>query len=193
MPRGRDLGTLRHLAGLWAVLGLGIFPGHPQHPLSSLIWGFPAPMAAPSPSQDLSQPVVPAAPRLSHSGQGDVPGISFSSRPLRLSLPFTPQPRMLLPLSLGQHPALPSPRSSQSQGYLQGHSSSPIPEPAAGCPPAQAPLRCSFLSPSFLPIPPAASHTRLQPEAAAAVKSQPEHSQAGRVTSEREQIRPRRC
>lgn len=154
MPRGRDPGTLRHLAGLWAVLGLGIFPGHPQHPLSSLLWGFPAPMAAPSPSQDLSQPVVPAAPRLPHSGQGDVPGISFSSRPLRLSLPFTPQPRMLLLLSLGQHPALPSPRSSQSQGYLQGHSSSPIPEPAAGLPPCPSPAALLFPLSQLPPHPP---------------------------------------
>jgi len=45
---GRDPGTLGCLAGLRAALGLGIFPGRPQDPPSSLIWGFLAPMAAAS-------------------------------------------------------------------------------------------------------------------------------------------------
>lgn len=155
MPRGRDLGTLRHLAGLWAVLGLGIFPGHPQHPLSSLIWGFPAPMAAPSPSQDLSQPVVPAAPSLPHSGQGDVPGISFSSRPLRLSLPFTPQPRMLLPLSLGQHPLLSPPHAApRARGIFKAIPSAPFPSWPQATPLPKP--RCAALSslPASSPSPP---------------------------------------
>lgn len=146
MPRGRDLGTLRHLAGLWAVLGLGIFPGHPQHPLSSLIWGFPAPMAAPSPSQDLSQPgPLPAhGPGCSQALPLRARGCAWDFLLLSASSPFTPiytpvpdaAPTFPGAASCSPLPTqLPEPGVS-SRPFLQPHSRAgrrlpPCPSPAA--------------------------------------------------------------
>lgn len=99
-----------------AGLGLGIFPGHPQHPFSSLIWGFLAPLSTPGCSQ--------ASPLGARGCDCDL--ILFSP-------PFTRQLRMLFPISRASlSPSLPT-----QNGHFQAHSSSPIP--------SGSPLHFSFL------------------------------------------------
>lgn len=148
MPRGRDLDTLRLWQGCGQCLGWR-FSRDTLSILSPLLfgafwllWQRPLP-ARTSPS--------PAAPRLPHRGQGDVTGIHFSSRPLLLSLPFTRQPRMLLPLSLRQHPGKGSTSPPHPAPGARGISK-PIPPsafPSSPCSPQAAPC----LSPPALLFP----------------------------------------
>lgn len=151
------------LAGLRAVLGLGNFPGHPQHPVSSLIWGFLAPMASAPQPEPLPLHGPGCFQAFPLQGGGCSWGLFLLTAPTLL---FSPQLWLLLPPShhLPQQPdwgsTLPSP-PRPTGGYLQGHSSSPIPrQPLVppGCPLClTSPTR--LFPPSFLQaLPPPSRH-----------------------------------
>lgn len=147
-PHGRDLGTS------W-VPGRAVGSTWPEDvPSSSSLRSHLGLSGSYNSSPPASTAATPQSWLL--SGFEDVAGVCFSSQPLLLSLPLSPQLWLLLPLS--HHlpwqlltlpsPSHPAPRAGM---HLTAHSSSPIPgHPPVppGCPQSLTPTEMLFLLPA---------------------------------------------